>query len=74
MFRSITELIYDWVEPKLPDKLLWYYYAIKPYIEDDVERHRKYAKAKSMNWKLWGKVDKKLVVEIPTIQAKNLKS
>ena len=55
VFRSITELIYDWVEPKLPDKLLWYYYAIKPYIEDDVERHRKYTESKSMNWKLWGR-------------------
>lgn len=50
VFRAITELIYEWVEPKLPDKLLWYYFAIKPYIEDDIERHRKYVEWKKKWW------------------------
>lgn len=50
LFRSIWELIYKWKNPILSDKLKWMYYIIKPYIEDDTERHVNYIKWK----KSWG--------------------
>ena len=53
MFRSIWDKIYNWIEPELSDKLSGMYLAIKPYIEDDTERHKNYIKSKVSSWKLW---------------------
>ena len=49
IFRSITSFIYEGIEIKLPEKLQWVYFILKPYIDDDIERHTKYIKWKK-NW------------------------
>lgn len=49
VFRAITNFIYEWVEVDLPDKLKGVYLILKPYIDDDIERHKKYIEWKK-NW------------------------
>lgn len=53
IFRAVTSLVYEWKEIDLPEKLQTIYLILKPYIDDDIDRHKKYIQSKSDNWKLW---------------------
>lgn len=49
VFRAVTSFIYEWIEIELPEKLQWVYCILKPYINDDIERHKKFIEWKK-NW------------------------